>query len=513
MSSEYEVHADAVEVTFYEDRARVERAATVALEPGTRIIRLIGPGVLIDDATLAVEVTGSARVLTARARRRYVTRESAPELARAQLEIEADAKARAADLRQDLARAQSSLARLHVLEAATMVELSRVPRAGEVEELDGALEALWSQRLELVARLDELQCAIEDAVRDEHAAAARAAVARQVHQELVADVEVQIEATQAEEVDVTLRYFTPCALWRPAHTARLDRSGDTPRLEIATQATAWQRTGEEWTGVRCVFSTARPTQLARPPLLTDDRVWTRPKTDEERRVVSVEARDVEISVAGSKGSRQRDEMPGVDDGGEPVSYEASETITMASDGSPVRVQIDHASLECEVETVCFPEVSPVAHVRARATWSNTRPMLAGPVDLVRGDTLAGRALAKFAGSGEPFEMGFGPDSDLRVRRKQTEEVDKKGLRRRTHREREVELYVSNLGDRPGELTIVERLPVSEIDDVTVERGDLAGGEVDEDGMLRLKVSVATRQTTTRRISYVVVHGSNVRLNM
>jgi uncharacterized protein (TIGR02231 family) len=513
VSSEIEVEAKAVEVTFYEDRARVERAARVEVGEGVSVVRLRGPGLLIDDATLAVEVDGEAKVLTARARRRHVTREQSPEVAREQLALRDAASARAEVARRALARLRSREARLDVLEEATVAELARVPRSGEVAELEEGLESLWAGRLDLVDEKEALEREVEEAERAERLAEHRARAARMVHTEYVADVEVQVEAAQAGEVGLTLTYFTACALWRPAHTARLDRASDPARLEVVTQATAWQRTGEDWSGVRCVFSTARPTQLAKPPRLEDDVVSTRPKTEEEKRVVSVEARDVEISVAGVKGARARDEMPGVDDGGEPVAYEASSPLTIASDGEPVRVQIDAATLDCEVETVCFPEVSTVAHVRARATWTSERPLLAGPVDLIRGDTLAGRALAKFAGTGEPFEMGFGPDSDLRVRRKQTEDVEKKGLRRRTHREREVELYVSNLGDSPGELTIVERLPVSEIDDVAVETGELAGGELDDDGMLHLKVTVGTRQTTTRRITYTVVHGSNVRLSM
>ncbi len=513
MSNEIEVQAAAVEVTFYEDRARVERTARVEIGQGVSVVRLQGPGLLIDDATLVVEVDGEAKVLTARARRRYVTREQSPELAREQLVLRDAAKARAEVARRALARLTSSEARLDVLEEATVSELARVPRASEVAELEEGLESLWAGRLDLVDEKEALQREVEEAEREVRLAEQRAALARQVHSEYVADVEVQVDAAEPGEVGLKLTYFTACALWRPAHTARLDKEADPPRLEVVTQATAWQRTGEDWTGVRCVFSTARPTQLAKPPRLVDDEVFTRQKTEEEKRVVSVEARDVEISVAGVKGARARDEMPGVDDGGEPVAYEAASTLTIPSDGQPVRVEIDAATLPCEVETVCFPEVSTVAHVRAKATWTGARPLLAGPVDLIRGDTLAGCALAKFAGTGEPFEMGFGPDADLRVRRKQTEDVEKKGLRRRTHREREVELYVSNLGDSPGELTIVERLPVSEIDDVTVETGELAGGELDEDGMVHLKVTVGTRQTTTRRISYTVVHGSNVRLSM
>lgn len=119
-------------------------------------------------------------------------------------------------------------------------------------------------------------------------------------------------------LDVT--YITPCALWRPEHLARLtgDPNG-TSSLQIVASAVAWQRTGEEWANVSCRFSTARPAQHASPPLLSEDQLRLRRKSDAERRAIVVEAREQSIAVAGlGRGTQKVEEMPGVDDGGEPL---------------------------------------------------------------------------------------------------------------------------------------------------------------------------------------------------
>jgi len=48
-------------------------------------------------------------------------------------------------------------------------------------------------------------------------------------------------------------------------------------------------------------------------------------------------------------------------------------------------------------------------------------VLAGPVLLVRGTELVGRGRVRFVAKGEPFELGFGVDDGIRVRRQVADE--------------------------------------------------------------------------------------------
>ena len=112
-------------------------------------------------------------------------------------------------------------------------------------------------------------------------------------------------------------------------------------LLLVALLAAWQRTGETWDGVELVLSTARPGRAASPPLLTDDVLALRKKTDEEKKRIVVEARDQAVAVAGlDRGARRVDEMPGVDDGGELLSFTPAQKVSIASDGrctSPTRI--------------------------------------------------------------------------------------------------------------------------------------------------------------------------------
>lgn len=55
-------------------------------------------------------------------------------------------------------------------------------------------------------------------------------------------------------------HLTACALWRPAYRAEL--AGGALRLE--SDAVVWQRTGEDWSGVRLTLSTARSASAGEP---------------------------------------------------------------------------------------------------------------------------------------------------------------------------------------------------------------------------------------------------------
>lgn len=327
---------------------------------------------------------------------------------------------------------------------------------------------------------------------------------------LEALIEVQIEAAEARSLEIELTYRVACALWRPEHVARLGAASEGGEsVEIVTWATAWQRTGEDWSDVRARFSTARPARSATPPVIADDVLVARRKTEQERRQVRVEARDQAIVLAGlDRGARALDEMPGVEDAGEPLTFEPPERVSLVSNGRPFRVEVARRVLAAKVDRVVFPEIAPSAHLRATLTLSTGGPLLAGPVRVARGQSLVGRSKVSYIGAGEPFELGFGSDDGVRVRRAQDEERDTALLGAQRLR-RTVRVYLSNLSGEVKRALVTERVPVSEIDDVEVTIIEAAGFQLDNDGFARTEVSLGPRATQTLKLIYEIKASSKV----
>ena len=345
---------------------------------------------------------------------------------------------------------------------------------------------------------------LEGAQRAAVQAKQRLGQARRTHPRYEATIEVQLEAQAAFELTLEVSYRTPCALWRPEHLCRLTQTPEGgAQLQITTAAVAWQRTGEDWSNVHCRFSTARPTQHATPPLLSEDPLQLRRKTDAEKRTIIVEARDQSIAIAGLGGGPSTvADMPGVDDCGEPLLMEASRPATLPSTGQPIRVELHSLTVPCQVERICYPERGPAAHLRATATLTGTRPLLAGPIAVVRNGELCGRGRIAFVGRGEPFEVGLGTDDAVRVRRQVQESREVTPLVGTQKLTRTIKLYVSNLSGTAQKLGLTERVPVSELRDVEVTLLQSSGVHFDsKDGFAKFPLELPARATRELQLIY------------
>jgi uncharacterized protein (TIGR02231 family) len=180
-------------------------------------------------------------------------------------------------------------------------------------------------------------------------------------------------------------------------------------------------------------------------------------------------------------------------------------VTLPSDGRPFRVEVSRATLEAKIERVAFPEIAPVAHLRATTTLTQHGPLLAGPVRVARGRSLVGRAKIGFVGKGEPFEIGLGLDDGVRVRRERIEvERDTTAVIGTQKIKRKVCLFLSNLSHEPRRVLVTERLPVSEIEDVTITLTDPGGFQHDvKDGFLRREVELGPDETAELTLGYEI----------
>jgi uncharacterized protein (TIGR02231 family) len=218
-----------------------------------------------------------------------------------------------------------------------------------------------------------------------------------------------------------------------------------------------------------------------------------------------------VALAGlDRGSRAVDEMPGVDDGGEPLLFTPRERVSIASDGRPFRVEVARATLEAKIERVAFPEVAQVAHLRATATLEKAGPLLAGPVRIARDKSLVGLGKIGFVGRGEPFEIGLGPDDGVRVRRRRTEERETTTVLGTQRIRRKVEVFLVNLSDEPRQVQVTERVPVSEIEDVEITITDAGSFKPEgKDGLWRCDVELAAHATLELSLVHEIRAGSRV----
>ena len=506
-----------VKVTVLEDRALVERRGEVPLVAGAQRLVIEGLSPLAVDRSLQAKLSGGT---VSQARIRRAMKPYRPEALR---EHRTELGRRVAEREQELLRAEAEEERRRhrhtlLLNAHEDVFRSISEDAGSGQDRP----EVWRQQLATIRReVDTAEAALRDTSREvaqlrARLQEARSALAGTEREEARLDVHAELEVGHPAGGSTTLSvtYLVPCAAWRPAYRATLERGEKGETVTLECEAVVWQRTEEEWKDAELAFSTARPTLGASPPRLVEDRLWLRDKTEREKQVVEVSIREEVIQTTGEGGVVRRDEgLPGMDDGGEPLTLAAQHRATVPSDGEPHRVPLFRFSAPAASELLACPELSPLVHRVAR--FDNTGPsvLLAGPVDLVRTSGYVGRAPLRFTGRGERVKLGFGSEDALRVARVPDDHVETSRLTGRRVRTQRVRLFLSNMGSRPEAVALEERMPVSEVEAVEVmllkEGTKPAPSRVSEDGIVRFELTAPPRSQQELSLAYTVTSASKV----
>ena len=491
-----------VEVTLLEDRGLVRRRGRVTLPPGRSRLRIDRVAPVLVDKTVAAEVSatgeqplpGDVRVLDVRIERTRVTEDAQRPAALAEIRRERIAKESERDtLRMRIRMVEADVAEVESLAALTLAEIGQDVGWGR-DDLTGSAAEIDRLDRESIARGRDL-CGLQHALtRVEHQLrdlVRREAAESHVDSRVVATMTITVvnPGPAAVSAELQVDYVVPGAMWRPWHTARLVGDDGAPEIHLSTAGCVWQATGEDWRDVRIVFSTERPSLGVSPPLLATDRLRVRKRSA----AVEVQARDQKIHTAGLGADldvvEARTELPGIDDGGESLLLRARARASIPGDGRPHRVPIFDQEGPCEVALVCMPELAPAVILRSRQSNRAALPLLAGPVDLVRGGGLVGRTSVLFVAPGERFELGWGPEPALRVERElEALPVDRRTLSSWTRRPRRVRVRLSNLGAAPRTIEVTERVAVSEVEKVQVELDHASrNATADADGFVTWQV--------------------------
>lgn len=512
-----------VEVTLLEDRALVVRRGIVELPPGRSRLRITPVAPVLVDKTLAAELSlpdgapgqlhEDLRVRSLSVRRWRVTREADRPANLADVRAKRRAKQRELDrANKSLERIAAERATLDKLVGLTITELNedvgwgkqeRARWAEQLALLDAKLRELGLEARKLAHQNRLLTREIEDLTALE---AANATLGSDVTAELT--IEFLNPEKLPRRLSLRVDYLVPGALWRPWHTARLiEPPGGSPRVEFTCEGAVWQATGEDWTDVQLLFSTERPSLGVTPPSLQTDTLRVRKKSA----TVEVEARDQKVHTAGlgadeGAGKREAEELPGIDDGGEALELRGRSKASVPGDGRPYRVPIFSFESPAETALICAPELVASVMLRSRIANLADKPLLAGPVDLLRNSGLVGRTSILFIAPGEKFELGWGPDASLRVHRTVEELEHKKAMMSSwTRKPRKVTVKLSNLSPAKKTVEVKERIAVSEIEKVEVEVTEASQGkQADADGFVTWSVDLAGFGRHELEITWVLV---------
>ncbi|WP_224364970.1 mucoidy inhibitor MuiA family protein [Hyalangium versicolor] len=492
-------------VVVYPDRAQVTRAQTVSCEGRNTLARFEELPPAADPISFRARVDrGTVEGLLASEQTRQ-TRYGAEQ---ERLEKQRVEQQRALGVLQD------DKTRTHALDALGKslleVALARIRQEFALPKPDtrtwaSALETALSFRLRAVAE-EEAQAAkvrvAERALSEIRVQEVRTQAASQRTDRLV---EVQLDCPAGTEARVELSYMMGGASWQPSYEAHADEQGRA--VELSTYATVKQSTGEDWKDARLLLSTALPDENATPPELRPLRVFSEARK-EERKVLVRRDEYQEHSAEGTTAPASGDSLQATAQGLS-VQLAVPERSDVPGDGTEMRLRVARTRMQASFSWRTVPKLYPVVFRVARLTNTAPFPLLPGELDAFRKTGFLGRQPLERVAQGAPFELTFGIEEGLRVERKVVEEVQREeglfgGKRRFRYAYR---FEVANYRKAPEKLELAEHVPVSELDDVTVEldaKKTTAGYALAaEDGIATWKLELAPAEKRTVDLAFHV----------
>lgn len=299
-------------------------------------------------------------------------------------------------------------------------------------------------------------------------------------------VSVHLSAPAATSGTFKLKYRIAEAGWHPIYDARLTSPAkDTAAaIELVRRAEVQQSTTETWDNVLLTLSTARPVgATAAPELQSDQLVWydRERKSEADGNVLGgarMAAPAPSSMAIGESGVVMKDKLDAaveqrqaeVQIAGFQALYGIAGRVSIDNTGTAKKVRIATDTLAARLVAVSVPKLDSNAYLTAAFTLGGDTPLLPGPVMLYRDGVYMGQGFLPLLSPGEENKLGFGADDLVKVTRAEVKNLSgEEGLLTTSNVvSRAYDITVKNLHDFTLPVTVMDQMPVSTTEDITVE---------------------------------------------
>ncbi|MBL8906353.1 MAG: mucoidy inhibitor MuiA family protein [Rhizobiales bacterium] len=470
-------------VIVYPQGAEVQRLAELALEPGEHTLLFAGLPGEMQAETIRVEGSSPGRIEIGSVDSKLV---SVPSTAidaqrkRIEKDIELLGDERAV-LDQAIADAEFQK---RLLEQLATGAIAPAPKEGDVRTADaaqlggmidlvaGKLQVIGKTILDARVRQREIDRQVNDLTLQLGGLAPREVTSMLVSVHVIVPV--------ATSGTFRLRYRVENAGWMPIYDARLasPAKGETgATIELVRRAEVQQGTTEAWKNVALTLSTARPAGATAAPDLVPQGVGV---FDEGRgrnysrdaKILAQPGLDLESSASGSGLPAPRNVQQieaEVQVAGFQALYGIQGRVTIDNTGTAKKVRIATDTIGAKLSARAVPKLDPNAYLTAAFTVSGETPLLPGTVTLYRDGVYMGQGYLPLLVPGEETKLGFGVDDLVKVKRAEVTRIKgEEGLITTSNVDtRAYDLTVKNLHDFPLDVTVIDQMPFSTNEDVTV----------------------------------------------
>jgi uncharacterized protein (TIGR02231 family) len=317
---------------------------------------------------------------------------------------------------------------------------------------------------------------------------------------------------------VRIEYVTSAASWQPEYDITVNAQGQVEFVRCArvtqTTGTAWDRIGlevtvggavdaltvpelEPWI-LRAAASGSFDREVRQAYRMPSAAAWGG-EADLEDKVSVSAARSFNGFIA--QGPVER------------YAFRPSGRVSIPGDGTAERVELERFTLPAKVEFVAVPsEVERVYQVAVSSEFAQAR-LVAGEAQILAGGAFLGRLSLEVPAAGDTLEIPLGPSSDLRIRRERDAERSRTTatpLKKRTASY--WKLTLENTRKTAVTVRVLERIPVSPLEEITVDPATLTGGTYDPTtGFVTWLIDLKPGEVRTWDFGYAVEYPKKLRL--
>jgi uncharacterized protein (TIGR02231 family) len=482
-------------VAVYRSRAAVTRASTCTLAQGVHELR-IGPlPEFADLESVQAKIGAGGKLLDVKTETIALAAPSSdnPRVREALESVEA-ARDELTEVERRLANNAVATKLVDSIAAKTAGDASQaIGSALDPEKLRAQIAFIEAERNRLTTEERELtkmrtKTAGELAAREKALAAAGGAPPAERY------VLVTVAAAQGGSIPVEVTYLVGNATWSPAYTVRGDPAAGT--LAIEFDAVVRQATGEDWSDVSLVLSTAQPTRAANPreiaPMYVDafDPSSPAPVAAPSSAVAPssrgalgqaapTEAGEAGTTAFNAKNAARIDSLSRdaeVGGGGAAVEYRLPRSFSAPSNASGERrTRVANIDAKPVYALVARPLVESDVFLRARMTNESGYILLPGRARVYLGSDSIGTAAVGEIPVGGELELWFGKEPGVTVKRELVaKKASESGLFAKSKGiDREYRISLTNTLPRAIEVELWDRIPVSRSQQVVVDVRDVA----------------------------------------
>jgi len=507
-------------VTVYPDRALVIREATIPLSPGLHKLVLSDLAGGIDDESIRGWGKGTAKVklLGLNILRQELPRPSDEEIRRLEDKLEKlGTQIETAEQEKDILGLERTYLKTLVKSFIAVFNPGILSGDSAGARLAGT-ESLVKRRMQAIAKSKiEIKVRIRKLKRERSKVTEELNKLRHPGQSRKKALTVDIECKSGGSFTLGFSYIMRNAGWTPMYDIRAESHGE--KIEIVSKAQVRQRTGEDWTGVGLVLSTAAPQiggDMPEPQPRVLDFASEYAKKRRRIRFPMGGAGPASKAKAGLRAEAAPEPMPGavaeVVTGETAVEFRVKKRKDISADGKPHIVPIGRDSFTGETRYLAAPIESPYAYLQAKVKNTSERSFLAGGANVFMSGKFVGQARLPLWAQGEKIDVPLGIDEGISIERKL---ISKKtdSLLGKTTVSYEWRIKVANNTGRSAILRLYEPIPQSRNSDINVKvtLNEPEPTRIGHGGRARWDMDLAAGDKKTIKLGYRVKYPSSKRV--